>query len=229
MRKNLKNILLLITIMAAVCLFTGCVAVGQNDSPLLSGQGNLPAKQSADTLDSRSEESLDGKKQNDSTKEEQQGAEQSHQDASAQSVDAAADRTTGNNASADEGTNKPVDEPTGGASDEPLNGSAELYVHVESIGDNSVVGSKISVEPVADSSSVIMVSGGGDDEVMIPIHFEENTSYIYQIIKNDGADVETREGSFSDIGLNMILDLTGHYEGDDFYANKVVISNVILN
>lgn len=37
--------------------------------------------------------------------------------------------------------------------------------------------------------------------------------------------METSEGSFSDIGVNMILDLTGYYKGEDFYADKVAISD----
>ena len=188
MRNNLKKIFLLFTIMAAVCIFAGCVAVGQNEA------------------------SVNGEKQESDTKEGQEEIEQSQ---------------PGKIPNRSEEV--PADTSEDEISDTTSDGSAELYVHVESIGDNSVLGSRISVEPVADSSSVIMVSGGGDDEVLILIHFMDNTSYIYQIIRNGGADVETSEGSFSDIGLNMILDLTGHYEGDDFYADQVTISNVILN
>lgn len=188
MRKNLKKIFLLLTIMTAVCIFTGCVAAMQNEA------------------------SVNGEKQESDTKEGQEEAGQPQPE------------KTPNQPEDD-----PAETPANEASETTSDESVELYVHVESIGDNSVVGSKISVESVADSSGVIMVSGGGDDEVLIPIHFEDDTSYIYQIIRNGGADVETSEGSFSDIGLNMILDLTGHYEGDDFYADQVTISNVILD
>ena len=62
---------------------------------------------------------------------------------------------------------------------------------------------------------------------MVSIYFMDDTSYVYQIIKN--GNVETSEGSFSDIGVNMILDLTGHYKGEDFYADKVAISDVRTN
>lgn len=82
-----------------------------------------------------------------------------------------AEQTTDNNA--------PADEPTGDASDTSTSEFDELCVHVESIGDNIVVGSKILVENSADGSGTIMVSGGGEDMVLIPIHFEENASYVF--------------------------------------------------
>lgn len=118
----------------------------------------------------------------------------------------------------------------GESSDKSVNASTELCVDVESIGDNSVVGNKVFIEPIPDGSGEIMVVGSGEDnKVLITVYFEEDASYVYQIIRNGGADVETREGSFSDIGLDMTLDMTGYYKGEDFYADKVVISNVILN
>ena len=96
---------------------------------------------------------------------------------------------------------------------------------MESIGDNSVVGNKISMEPDIDGNNiVVMVGEGGDNKKLVSIYFADNTSYVYQIIRN--GDVETSEGSFSDIGVNMILDLTGYYKGEDFYADKVAISDV---
>ena len=108
--------------------------------------------------------------------------------------------------------------------------STELSVDVESIGDNSVVGNKIFIETNPNGNGEIMLVGvGGDNQVLVTVYFEENASYVYETIRNGGADVETREGSFSDIGLDMILDLTGYYKGEDFYADKVVISNVILD
>lgn len=116
------------------------------------------------------------------------------------------------------------------ASDASTNESAELCVDVENIGDNSVVGNKVFIETLPDGNGEIMLVGvGGDNQELVTVYFEENASYVYQIIRNGGEDVETREGSFSDIGLDMTLDMTGYYKGEDFYADKVVISNVILD
>lgn len=209
MRKNLKKILLLITIMTVMCISAGCVAVRQNDSVLPPGQENLSAQQSTDMSDAHNEAPINGEKQESDTKEKQEEAAQPQPEEKPDQPES-------------DLTETPANEASETTSDE----SVDLYVHVESIGDNSVMGSKISVEPVADSNSEIMVIGGGEDKMLIPVHFMGDTSYIYQIIRNGGADVETSEGSFSDIGLSMILDLTGHYEGDDFYADKVVISDV---
>lgn len=114
------------------------------------------------------------------------------------------------------------------ASDTSTDESGELCVFVESIGDNSVVGNIISMEPDIDGNNiVVMVGAGGDNKKLISIYFADDASYVYQIIRN--GDVETREGSFSDIGINMILDLTGYYKGEDFYADKAAISDVRNN
>ena len=114
------------------------------------------------------------------------------------------------------------------ASDTSTDESTELCVFVESIGDNSVVGNKISMDPDIDGNNiVVMVGAGGDNKKLVSIYFADDTSYVYQIIRN--GDVETREGSFSDIGVNMILDLTGYYKGEDFYADKAAISDVRNN
>lgn len=46
-------------------------------------------------------------------------------------------------------------------------------------------------------------------------------------MKNNGVngdeDVETREGSLADINEGTVLNMTGSYQGDDFYAEQVVI------
>ena len=109
-------------------------------------------------------------------------------------------------------------------------GSDELSVDVESVGDNSVVGNKISIESGIDGNSEIMVVGVGEDnKVLVTVYFAENASYVYKIIRNGGADVETRDGSFSDIKEGLTLHLTGYYKDEDFYADEVVISNVIID
>ena len=203
MRKNLKNILLLLTITTTAWLFTGCGDGGQTDTVSQTEEINQ-TEQSANA-----ENDKEGGQ--DKTEKRQAKGESSDQP-----IDE--DQVTDNYA--------PASDVFVASSNE----SAELCVDVESIGNNSVVGNKISIETSPDGNGEIMLVGaGGDNQVLVTVYFEENASYVYETIRNGGADVETREGSFSDIGLDMILDLTGYYKGEDFYADKVVISNVILD
>ena len=103
----------------------------------------------------------------------------------------------------------------------------ELSVHVESVGDHSVVGNKISIEPgIVEGSQIAVVGSGGDDQALLSVYFDDNTSYIYRIIRDGGADVETHDGSFSDIKEGFILNMTGRYEGEDFRAEEVEIHDV---
>ena len=211
MRKNLKIVLLLLTIMTAMCMFVGCGDRKRDDSTLLPEQGNQSEVQSADTAGTgNDEEQVNNEKQESSTKEKQEETEQSQtENVQYQPIE--------------ENLDKSVD-----ASDTSADESSELCVFVESIGDNSVVGNIISMEPDIDGNNiVVMVGAGGDNKKLISIYFADDASYVYQIIRN--GDVETREGSFSDIGINMILDLTGYYKGEDFYADKAAISDVRNN
>lgn len=212
MRKKLSVSILLLTIMTAAWMTTGCGDKAQDDA--VSQTEELNRTEQSSNVENDAEQENDKEDGQDETEQGQAEGESSDK-----SVDADKD------ASADEGANKSVD-----ASDASPNEPAELCVDVESIGDNSVVGNKVFIETLPDGNGEIMLVGvGGDDQELVTVHFEENASYVYEIIRNGGADVETREGSFSDIGLDMILDLTGYYKGEDFYADKVVISNVILD
>lgn len=180
MRKKSSVSFMLLAIMTAAWMFTGCGDKGQ-----------------ADTVSQAEEMNRTEQPANSESNEEQKS-------------DVAEEQTTDENAPADE--------------------SAELSVAVESVDNNSVVGNKIFIESSANGNNDIMVVRvGGDNKVLVTVHFAEDASYVYRTIRNGGADVETREGSFSDIKNGLSLDLTGHYEGDEFYANKVEINNVILD
>lgn len=105
----------------------------------------------------------------------------------------------------------------------------ELYGDVVSIGEESVVVSKIYIESSAFGKGDVMIVGmGGDNQELINVYFEENASFTYMTIRNGGKDVETREGSFSDITEGLILEMTGRYKGEDFWANHADISYVVL-
>lgn len=206
MRKNLKTTLLLLTIMAAMCIFVGCGDGKQDDSALPPEPDKQPTEQSADTVGTgNDEEQADSEEQENDAEDGQDGAgqDQPEGEASGKTSNASASDTP----------------------DTSADGSDELSVFVESIGDNSVVGNVISMEPSTDGNNiVVMIGEGGGNKKLVSIYFTDDASYVYQLIR-DG-DVETREGSFSDIGINMILDLTGYYKGEDFYADRVAISDV---
>lgn len=178
-------------------MFVGCGDGKQDDSALPYEPDNQSAEQSADTIGMGNDEEQD----------------------------AVGNRTADNNSSADESTGKHSDVPASDTLDTSTDGSDELCVFVESIGENGVVGNIISMEPSIDGdNTVVKIGEGRGNKKLVYIYFAEDASFIYQIIRND--DVETREGSFSDIGINMILDLIGYYKGEDFYADRVAISAI---
>ena len=141
MRKNLKIILLLLTIMTAMCMFVGCGDGKQDDSALLPGQENLSAEQSVGM--GNDEEQVNNEKQESNTKEEQEETEQVQPEDMQNPP-----------------TEEPLDEPVN-ESDSSTGESDELCVFVESIGDNSVVGNIISMEPSIDGNNTVVMVGGG--------------------------------------------------------------------
>lgn len=95
---------------------------------------------------------------------------------------------------------------------------------VKSIGDNSIVLSKAEVTP---DGEMTMLAEDGPNEELVTVRFSENTKFVVATVKNSGvngdSDVESREGSFSDLTEQSLLDLTGSYEGDEFLANQVIL------
>lgn len=104
---------------------------------------------------------------------------------------------------------------------ESLKEDTEWEGVVESIGDNSIVASKIAVE----DDKVAVYAYDSDEKVTV--YFSAETTYEIQTIKNGGvngdADVEKQQGAFSDIKEQSSVTLTGSYQGDNFYAEHVVI------
>lgn len=211
MRKNLKTILLLLAVMAAMCIFAGCGDGKQDDSALTPELDKQTAEQLPDTTGmSNDEEQADSEEQENDAEDGQDGGVQ--------------DQPEG------ESLGDPSNAPASDASGTSTGETDELSVDVESVGDNSVVGNKIFIESGIDGNSEIMTVGVGEDnQVLVAVYFAPNASYVYKTIRNGGADVETRDGSFSDIKEGLTLHLTGYYQSEDFYADKVVISNVIID
>lgn len=195
MKRKLSVSFMLMAIMTAAWMFTGCGEKGRDD--IVSQTEEID----------RTEQSENG----------ESGEEQKPDKADEQSAD--------NNAPDDESTSKSSDTSAGDASDSSA--SEELEVVVESLGDHSVLGNKIFVETGIDGNGEIaVVSSGGDNKTLVSVYFDDDVSFVYCIIKNGGADIETHEGSFSDIKKGFILDMTGHYQDEIFWANKVEINDV---
>ena len=112
-------------------------------------------------------------------------------------------------------------------SEEPVDKQADISLDgiVVSVGDNSVVVSEMVKESTEDTE-VMFVAEASEGE-SVTVYFSENTQFEHKTVKNNGVngdeDVERREGSLADINEGTVLNMTGSYQGDDFYAEQVVI------
>lgn len=77
-----------------------------------------------------------------------------------------------------------------------------------------------------EGEDVLVQPGEGSlDEVLIWVNVSESTLYEVKTVKNSGvngdADVERREGSFSDLKENVSVSMSGYYEGEIFHAEEI--------
>lgn len=119
----------------------------------------------------------------------------------------------------------------GGTDAAAIQAVTELLGNVVSIGDNSVVISQSFTEESQDGGEIMWApAAGGESEVLVNVIFTADTQYEYKTVKNSGInpeDIETRAGNFSDIKENLSLHMMGSYQGNDFYAVKVSISEFV--
>ncbi len=98
--------------------------------------------------------------------------------------------------------------------------------NIVSIENNSVI-----INKTFNLSSTTAVAYGGNDAVLVTVYFSEETNYEVWTVKNGGvngdSDIDKREGTFSDIKEELSVNMTGFYEGDDFYAEQVIIYNFV--
>ena len=213
MRKKLSVSFVLLTIMTASWMFTGCG--GKEQSDIVSQTEEI----------NRTERSANAENDEERGKPDEESSDKSLETTEKQRPDKADEQSTDNNAPDDESTSESSDTPAGDMSDPSA--TEELEVVVESLGDHSILGNKIYVETGIDGKGEIaVVSAGGDNKTLVSVYFDDDVSFVYCIIRNGGADVETHEGSFSDIKKGFILDMTGHYQDEIFWANKVEIHDV---
>lgn len=110
-----------------------------------------------------------------------------------------------------------------------------LEGNVKSIGNESIILSKMFTYEMDDGQGLIAVSGADEngEEVLITVNISENTKYELWTVKNSGvngdSDVTKQEASFSDIKEEDSLSLTGHYtvEDKEFAADYVIIYNFV--
>lgn len=105
-----------------------------------------------------------------------------------------------------------------------------LYGTVRSIGENGIVVSEAFEESdneEPDASVLVAPDEGSPEEILIQVNFSDDTVFEVKTVKNGGvngdSDVETKTGSIADLKEQDIVDLTGDYEGGEFYAKKVFI------
>lgn len=114
---------------------------------------------------------------------------------------------------------------------EQISDESELEGNVKSIGEDSMVISKIFTYTEDGNDIAVASAEGGPDEVLITVYFSEDTEYIVRTVKNAGvngdSDVEDRTGALSDIQEGNSVLMNGSYEGEDFHAVRVVIYNFI--
>ncbi len=101
----------------------------------------------------------------------------------------------------------------------------QLDGDIESIGNNSVTINK-TFHPSANESVTYTA-----DKVLVTVYFSEETEFEIWTVKNGGvngdADTEKRQGAFSDLKPDANINMTGSYDGDDFYATHVIIYNFV--
>ena len=131
MRKKLKIILLLLSIMAVMCVFVGCGDGKQDDSALFSERDN----QSADTAGADNDEKQENNTkdgQSDTEKDQTEGKQdKSEGETSDKSADAVGNQAANGNSAADESTGSPSNIPVGNTSGTSTGETDELSVDVE--------------------------------------------------------------------------------------------------
>ncbi len=104
-------------------------------------------------------------------------------------------------------------------------GEESLSGKVRSIGENSVVISKIFIEDGEDGKgSIVILPGEGDkEEELVTVNFTNDTEFHHWTIKSGGTDIDMRESSFSEIDVDSGLEMYGRYDGETFIASRVII------
>ena len=96
---------------------------------------------------------------------------------------------------------------------------------VRSIAKNSFVLSLTLWEDAEDGkgSTVVIPQPGSPEEELVSVRCGDLVVYELWTIQGGGAGIQKEEASFSEIQEGTGLEAEGHYEGDEFVADKVII------
>ena len=104
---------------------------------------------------------------------------------------------------------------------------------VKSIGDASIVVSRIFTEEKEGGLLMYASAEGSGEEVLVTVNFSEDTRYMLHTVKNGGvngdSDVTETEASFADIEEGSSLSLEGYFVTPDkeYMADSVIIYKFI--
>ncbi len=93
---------------------------------------------------------------------------------------------------------------------------------VRSIAQDSFVISRTLYDN-EDASLVIMPEEGSPEEELVTIRCLDSTTFERWTIQGGGADIVTDEAAFSDLKKGDGLEAKGHFDGEEFVAEKVII------
>lgn len=103
----------------------------------------------------------------------------------------------------------------------------------DSITDMEIIGGKvrsidtdsfvISRTLIDEEGYVKMPEAGSPDEELVTIRCTDSTVFELWKIQGGGAGIETSEAAFSDLAVGSGLEAEGHFDGEEFTAEKVII------
>lgn len=200
-----KKILMIGLMAAALCLTAGCQGKQEEATPLEAEivEDEVPVKtEDNGTQDSKTEDIT--------ADTEEDIPEKEDTDTKAKDIDTEA-KMQENNTENNSGSQSV---------------KAELSGMVKSVGDSKVTVGQIFTMDMEDGLVAVSSVSEDGDENILSIYFNDGAQYEFNIIRDGGGNVESREGSFEDIKTGMILHMTGNWDGNDFYADYISINEV---
>lgn len=91
---------------------------------------------------------------------------------------------------------------------------------VRSVSSDSIVISRTLID---EEGMVTMPEAGSADEQLVTIRCTESTDFELWTIQGGGAGIDTKDAVFSDIKEDSGIEAEGHFEGEEFVADKVII------
>lgn len=91
---------------------------------------------------------------------------------------------------------------------------------VRSVSSDSIVISRTLID---EEGMVTMPEAGSADEQLVTIRCIESTDFELWTIQGGGAGIDTKDAVFSDIKEDSGIEAEGHFEGEEFVADKVII------